>query len=204
MPKYTLPELTYDYAALEPHYSATVLELHHDKHHAAYVTGANTTLEKLHDARKKETFDTINQLEKSLAFHISGHKLHSILWTNLSPDGGGPPSGGIKDQMEKDFGEFGGFQKQFNAATLGVQGSGWGVLSWEPLSQRLVVNQVYDHQNEHAQGGIPILVCDIWEHAFYLQYENRKAEWVNAFWNLINWADVSRRLDDAKQGRFRA
>ena len=166
--------------------------------------GANTTLEKLHDARKNEAFGTINQLEKSLAFHISGHKLHSILWTNMKPDGGGAPTGAIKDQIAKDFEDFGPFQKQFNAATLGVQGSGWGVLAWEPLAQKLVVQQVYDHQGEHAQGAIPILVCDIWEHAFYLQYQNRKAEWVNAFWNLVNWDNVNQRLDDAKKGVFKA
>lgn len=202
MSVYKLPDLTYDYGALEPHLLGKIVELHHDKHHAAYVTGANTTLEKLADARKREDFGAINQLEKSLAFHISGHKLHTILWTNMSPKGGGAPTGDIKAQLEADFGDFGAFQKQFNAATLGVQGSGWGVLSWEPLAGKLIVNQVYDHQGEHAQGGVPVLVCDIWEHAFYLQYENRKAEWVNAFWNLVNWDDVNRRLAEAKQGRF--
>ena len=198
MPVYTLPDLPYDYGQLEPHLIAKIVELHHDKHHAAYVAGANTTLEKLHDARQKDDFGTINQLEKSLAFHISGHKLHSILWTNLSPKGGGSPTGAIKTQLETDFGGVEAFKKQFNAATLGVQGSGWGVLSWEPTAGRLIVQQVYDHQGEHAQGGQPIMVCDIWEHAFYLQYENRKAEWVTAFWNLINWDDVNRRLTEAK------
>jgi Fe-Mn family superoxide dismutase len=198
MPVYTLPDLPYDYGQLEPHLIAKIVELHHDKHHAAYVAGANTTLEKLHDARQKDDFGTINQLEKSLAFHISGHKLHSILWTNLSPKGGGSPTGAIKTQLETDFGGVEAFKKQFNAATLGVQGSGWGVLSWEPTAGRLIVQQVYDHQGEHAQGGQPVMVCDIWEHAFYLQYENRKAEWVTAFWNLINWDDVNRRLTEAK------
>jgi len=204
MSVYTLPDLSYDFGALEPHLIGQIVELHHDKHHAAYVTGANQTLEKLHDARKSENFGAVNQLEKSLAFHISGHKLHSILWSNMSPKGGGAPTGAAKDQIDKDFEGFGPFQKHFNAATLGVQGSGWGVLSWEPLAQKLIVNQVYDHQGEHAQGAVPILVCDIWEHAFYLQYQNRKAEWVNAFWNVINWDDVNRRLADAKAGRFPA
>jgi Fe-Mn family superoxide dismutase len=202
MSVYQLPDLPYDYGQLEPHLIGKIVELHHDKHHAAYVTGANSTLEKLHDARKKDEFGAINQLQKSLAFHISGHKLHSILWTNMSPDGGGDPTGEIKSRIESDFEGFAGFRKQFNAATMGVQGSGWGVLSWEPLAGRLVVNQVYDHQGEHAQGGVPILVCDIWEHAFYLQYQNRKAEWIDAFWKLINWDDVNRRFADAKQGKF--
>ncbi len=202
MPIYQLPDLKYDYSALEPHLIAKILQLHHDKHHAAYVNGANETLDKMHDARKKEDFSTVNQLEKSLSFHISGHKLHSILWTNMAPHAGGEPSGEIKSQIEKDFEGFAGFQKQFNAATLGVQGSGWGVLAWEPLAEKLIVQQVYDHQAEHAQGAVPLLVCDIWEHAFYLQYENRKAEWVNAFWKVLNWDDVNRRLTDAKRGKF--
>jgi Fe-Mn family superoxide dismutase len=204
MPVYTLPDLPYDYGALEPHLIARILELHHDKHHAAYVTGANETLEKLHDARKSENFAAINAMEKSLAFHISGHKLHSIFWTNMAPKTGGDPTGEIKSQIEKDFEGFAGFKKQFTSATLGVQGSGWGVLAWEPLGQRLVVQQVYDHQGEHAQGSIPILVCDIWEHAFYLQYENRKAEWLNAYWSVVNWNDVNRRLAEARQVRASA
>ena len=202
MPIYTLPDLKYDYGELEPHLAAKILQLHHDKHHAAYVTGANDTLDKLAEARKNENFSSINQLEKSLAFHISGHKLHSILWSNMKPKVGGEPTGEIAKAINTDFGGFAGFQKQFNAASAGVQGSGWGVLSWEPLSGKLLVNQVYDHQNEHAQGGIPLLVCDVWEHAYYLQYENRRAEWIAAFWQVVNWDDVNRRLADAKQGKF--
>ena len=199
---YKLPDLAYDYGELEPHLAGKILQLHHDKHHAGYVKGANETLEKLADARRKEDFSTINQLEKSLSFHISGHKLHTILWTNMTPKGGGEPTGEIAKQIEADFENFGHFQKQFNAASAGVQGSGWGVLAWEPMSQKLIVNQVYDHQGEHAQGSIPLLVCDVWEHAYYLQYENRRPEWIGAFWKVINWADVNRRLADAKQGKF--
>jgi len=199
---YKLPDLKYDYGELEPHLAAKILQLHHDKHHAAYVTGANDTLDKLAEARKSENFGAINQLEKSLAFHISGHKLHSILWSNMTPKGGGEPSGAIATAINEDFGGFAGFQKQFNAACVGVQGSGWGVLSYEPLSGKLVVNQTYDHQSEHVQGSIPILVCDVWEHAYYLQYENRRAEWIGAFWKVINWDDANRRLADAKAGKF--
>ena len=198
MSVYTLPDLPYDYGELEPHLLGKIVELHHDKHHAAYVKGANATLEKLEDARKKGDFSSINQLEKSLAFHVSGHKLHSILWTNLSPAGGGEPTGDLKERIEADFGSLDAFRKQFTAATVGVQGSGWGVLAWEPLGGRLVVEQVYDHQAEHVQGAQPLLVCDVWEHAFYLQYENRKAEWVEAFWKMVNWDDVSRRLQAAR------
>ncbi len=202
MPVYTLPDLKYDHGQLEPHLSARILQLHHDKHHLAYVNGANETLEKLEEARKSGNFGAINALEKSLAFHISGHKLHSILWTNMKPHGGGDPTGDVKGQIEADFGGFEAFRKHFNAASAGVQGSGWGVLAWEPLAGRLIINQVYDHQGEHAQGSVPILVCDVWEHAYYLQYENRRPEWITAFWNVINWDDVNRRLTEAKQGKF--
>jgi Fe-Mn family superoxide dismutase len=204
MPAYTLPVLKYDYGQLEPHLSAKILQLHHDKHHLAYVNGANETLDKLAEARKAGAFAAINALEKSLAFHVSGHKLHSILWTNMSPNGGGAPTGEIKGLIENEFDGFEAFQKHFNAVSAGVQGSGWGVLSWEPLASRLLVQQVYDHQSEHAQGAVPLMVCDVWEHAYYLQYENRRAEWIGAFWNVINWDDVNRRLAEAKQGKFSA
>jgi superoxide dismutase, Fe-Mn family len=202
MSVYTLPDLKYDYGELEPHLSAKILQLHHDKHHAAYVTGANDTLEKLAAARASENFAAINQLEKSLAFHISGHKLHSVLWSNMTPKGGGEPTGETKGLIDSDFGGFAAFAKQFNAASIGVQGSGWGVLAWEPLAGRLIINQVYDHQSEHAQGSIPLMVCDVWEHAYYLQYENRRAEWVSAFWKVVDWNDVNRRLAEARQGKF--
>ena len=202
MPIYTLPDLKYDYGELEPHLSAKILQLHHDKHHLAYVNGANETLEKLDDARKTGNFAAINALEKSLAFHISGHKLHSVLWSNMKPKGGGEPTGEVKGLIDANFGGFEGFKKQFNAASAGVQGSGWGVLAWEPLAGRLIVNQVYDHQSETAQGAVPLLVCDVWEHAYYLQYENRRAEWIGAFWSVLNWDDVNRRLAEAKQGKF--
>ena len=202
MAVYTLPELKYDYGALEPHLSARILQLHHDKHHLAYVNGANETLERLADARKAGNFAAINALEKSLAFHVSGHKLHSILWTNMKAKSGDTPTGEVKGLIDADFGGFETFQKHFNAVAAGVQGSGWGVLSWEPLAGKLLVQQVYDHQSEHAQGAVPLLVCDVWEHAYYLQYENRRADWINAFWAVVNWDDVNRRLADAKQGKF--
>ena len=194
MPRYELPPLDYDFAALEPHLSARIVELHHDKHHAAYVAGANTTLEKLAEARESGEFVTINQLEKNLAFHVSGHVLHSLLWKNLSPDGGGAPDGELAAAIDESFGSLDAFRKQFDEAALGVQGSGWAALAWEPTGQLLVVEQVYDHQSNLAQGAPPMLVLDMWEHAYYLQYENVKADWVAAFWNLVNWPDVAARF----------
>jgi superoxide dismutase, Fe-Mn family len=199
MPVYSLPELPYDYAALEPHYSAEVLELHHDKHHAAYVTGANTALDKLDHARSSEDFGTINQLQKNLAFHLSGHVLHSMFWENLSPDGGGKPEGELAAAIDAGFGTFEGLRSQLTESALNVQGSGWGALTWEPLGQRLIVEQVYDHQSNVGQGAPPLLVLDMWEHAYYLQYKNLKADWVNAFWEIVNWPDVSSRFERARK-----
>ena len=130
MPAYTLPELPYDLAALEPHYSAEVLELHHDKHHKAYVDGANTTLDKLDQARTSDDYGSINQLQKNLAFHLSGHVLHSMFWENLSPDGGGEPDGDLAAAVKEGFGSLEHFKNQMTQAALNVQGSGWGALTW--------------------------------------------------------------------------
>jgi len=195
---YTLPDLPYDFGALEPHYSGEILELHHDKHHAAYVTGANTTLEKLADARDKGDFGAIVGLEKTLAFNLSGHVLHSIFWTNLSPEGGDKPDGDLGSAVDEHFGSFDGFKAQLTQATTTIQGSGWGVLAWEPLGRRLLVEQVYDHQGNIGQGSVPLLVFDAWEHAFYLQYKNVKADFVAALWNIVNWADVANRYNSAR------
>jgi Fe-Mn family superoxide dismutase len=195
VPKYELPELPYDYSALEPHYSAEVLELHHDKHHKAYVDGANTTFEKLGQARESGDFGTINQLEKNMAFHLSGHVLHSLLWNNMSPDGGGEPEGELAAAVKESFGSFEALRAQMSEAANNVQGSGWAALSWEPLSNRLIVEQVYDHQGNVGQGGPPLLALDMWEHAFYLQYKNVKKDWVDAFWNIVNWPDVAGRFE---------
>ena len=172
--RYTLPDLPYDYAALEPHYAARLLELHHDKHHAAYVTGANTTLEKLAEARDKGDFAGINQLQKNLAFHLSGHVLHSLFWRNMSQHGGGEPERELLDAIKDSFGSLANLKGQLNEAALNVQGSGWGTLAWEPLAKRLVTEQVYDHQGNIGNGTVPLLVLDMWEHAYYLQYQNVK------------------------------
>jgi superoxide dismutase, Fe-Mn family len=195
VPKYELPELPYDYAALEPHYSAEVLALHHDKHHKAYVDGANTTFEKLGQARESGDFGTINQLEKNMAFHLSGHVLHSLLWKNMSPDGGGEPEGELAAAVKESFGSYDALRAQMSEAANNVQGSGWAALSWEPLSSRLIVEQIYDHQGNVGQGGPPLLALDMWEHAFYLQYKNVKKDWVEAFWNIVNWPDVAERFE---------
>ena len=197
---YTLPDLSYDPGALEPHISGRIMELHHDKHHAAYVKGANTALEKLHDIREKGDFSAITMLEKNLAFHVSGHVLHSLLWTNLHPDGGGEPIGDLAELIGATFGGFPAFRQQMTEAASTIQGSGWALTSWEPTARRLVVQQVHDHQGNHGQGMVPLLAIDAWEHAFYLQYENRKGEYLDAIWNVVNWNDVASRLSAARHG----
>jgi len=206
MAEYTLPDLSYDYGALEPHISARIMELHHDKHHAAYVKGANGALEKLAEARDRENFDNLPALERSLAFNLSGHVLHSLFWKNLAPKAGGQPQGELARALRRDFGSFDKFRKQLTAAAGSIMGSGWAALVWEPEGERLLVSQVYDHQSNLAQAGDPLLVLDAWEHAYYLQYENRKTDFFEAVWNVWNWQDVGARFDavTAKSGLLAA
>ena len=200
MVNYALPDLPYDYSALEPSISGQIMELHHDKHHAAYVAGANTTLDRLVNAREGDSYSDIVGLEKTLAFNISGHVLHSIFWKNLSPDGGGKPDGALRAAVEENFGSFDGFKAQLTQATSSVQGSGWGALAWEPLGGRLIIEQIYDHQSSVSNGALPLLVFDAWEHAYYLQYKNVRADFVTALWDVVNWDDVAKRLEAARSG----
>ncbi|NUT99308.1 MAG: superoxide dismutase [Saccharothrix sp.] len=200
MSQYVLPDLPYDYAALEPAITGEILELHHSKHHAAYVKGANDTLERLAETREKEDFSGIVGLEKTFAFNLSGHVLHTMFWDNLSPDGGDRPDGELAAAIGEHFGSFDAMAKQLSAATTLVQGSGWGVLAWEPLSRRLVVEQVYDHHGNVGMNTTPVLVFDAWEHAYYLQYRNVRPDYVQKLWSLVNWADVTRRFDAARAG----
>ena len=199
MKPYVLPDLDYDFGALEPHYSARVLELHHDKHHKAYVDGLNATIDKLAAARAADDLGAIVGLEKTLAFNLSGHVLHTLFWKNLTPGGRDRPTGELASAIDEHFGSFDVFHKQLSSAAATVQGSGWGALTWEPLGERLFIEQIYDHQGNVGQGGVPLLVIDAWEHAYYLQYENRRADYVAAIWNLIDWDDVATRFDRARR-----
>jgi Fe-Mn family superoxide dismutase len=194
---YTLPDLPYDEGALEPHIAGKIMELHHGKHHATYVKGANTALEKLYDLRGKGDFSMLSQLERNLAFNVSGHVLHSVFWTNLSPAGGGEPTGDLAAVIDDTFGGYGDFRAQMTEAASTIQGSGWAMASWEPVAGRVIIQQVHDHQGDHGQGTVPLLVIDGWEHAYYLQYQNEKAKFFEAIWNVINWADVDRRFTQA-------
>ena len=194
MADYTLPDLPYDYGALDPAISGKIMELHHDKHHAAYVTGANLALEKLAEARDAENFGTVNMLEKNLAFNLGGHINHSIFWKNLSPEGGDRPDGDLGAAIDEHFNSFEVFKAQFEALALGIQGSGWAIVAWDTLSQKLVMVQLYDHQGNIAPTMIPIVILDMWEHAFYLDYVNVKADYIKAWWDVVNWADAQERF----------
>jgi Fe-Mn family superoxide dismutase len=195
MPVYTLPELPYDYAALEPHISGRIMELHHDKHHAAYVAGANAALDALAQARESGDLAAVNLHEKNLAFNLGGHTNHTVFWHNLSPDGGGEPDGELAAAIVDQFGSFAAFKAHFAAVATGIQGSGWAVLGWDSIGERLLVFQLFDQQANVPLGVTPLLMLDMWEHAFYLDYLNVKADYVAAFWNLANWSDVAGRLD---------
>ncbi|MEU4097523.1 superoxide dismutase [Streptomyces sp. NPDC026673] len=200
MGTYSLPDMPYDYSALEPAITGEILELHHAKHHAAYVKGANDTLEQIAEARDKDAITPTGLvgLEKTFAFNLSGHVLHSIFWQNLSPDGGDRPDGALADAIDEHLGGFEAFKKQLTVATASVQGSGWGVLAWEPLGKRLIVEQVYDHHGNVGHGATPLLVFDAWEHAYYLQYKNVRPDYVTKLWDIVNWNDVTARFDAAK------
>ncbi|MGI5952186.1 MAG: superoxide dismutase [Brooklawnia sp.] len=195
---YTLPDLDYDYGALEPHISGEIMQLHHDKHHKAYVDGANTALEKLAEARAKSEFGAISKLEKDLAFNLGGHTNHSIFWKNLSPDAAERPDGELAAAIDEYFDSFDGFKAQFSEAAKSIQGSGWGALVYDPIVGRLNTLAFYDQQNNMPVGSVPLLLLDMWEHAFYLQYKNVKADYVTAFWNIVNWGDVAERFAAAR------
>ncbi|KTR08707.1 MULTISPECIES: superoxide dismutase [Curtobacterium] len=201
MAEYTLPELPYDYAALEPHISGKIMQLHHDKHHQTYVTGANTALEQLAEARESGNLANVNKLEKDLAFNLGGHVNHSIFWTNLGPDTK-VPEGELAAAIDEFFGSFEKFQAQFTAVATGIQGSGWSVLAWDQVGQKLTTFQLFDQQANVPLGVVPIFMLDMWEHAFYLDYLNVKADYVKAVWNIVDWENVAARFANAKSQSF--
>jgi len=197
---YELPPLPYPYDSLEPHIDKATLEFHHDKHHKAYVDGLNTAMAKLDEARKSGDMALVQHWERLVAFHGAGHQNHVQYWENMAPQGkggGGEPSGTLAEQIKKDFGSFEAFKKEMTAATVSVEASGWGLLAWDPLGQRLVTLALMNHQNSSFVGAVPILICDAWEHAYYLKYQNRRADYVAAWWNIVNWGNAQKRFDAA-------
>lgn len=191
--KYDLPPLPYGYGDLEPHYDEQTVRLHHDAHHKAYVDGLNNAAAKIAEAREKGDFALIKHWERELAFHGSGHLLHSLFWSNMKPGGGGPATGDIAGRIGEDFGGFDTFRKQFSAAAAAVEGSGWAILCWIPDFGKLEILAAEKHQNLTQWGAVPLLAIDVWEHAYYLKYQNKRAAFIEAWWNLVNWDDVNAR-----------
>ncbi len=191
---FTLPKLPYNYNALVPYMSEQQLTLHHDKHHQAYVSGANAIFEKLDKARKENTDIDMKSTLKELSFNIGGHLLHSTYWTNLAPTGkgGGKPGGTLADTLEKEFGNFDRFKKEFTQAATSTEGSGWAALTYDKQTKRPIIMQIEKH-NVNFPAGYPILmVLDVWEHAYYIDYKNDRAKFVEGFWNLVNWNIVNK------------
>lgn len=200
---FTLPPLPYDYNALEPYIDEQTMRIHHDRHHAGYVNGLNAALEKLAQARESGDFSAVQQLERLVAFHGGGHYNHTIFWQIMAPPGaggGGEPDGALREQIEKDFGSFEAFKKHFSAAANAVEGSGWGVLAWHPAAEQLLILTMMNQQNLTIIGSQPILMIDVWEHAYYLKYQNRRADYIEAWWNVVNWPKVAELLEAAKGG----
>jgi Fe-Mn family superoxide dismutase len=199
--EYKLAPLPYPADALEPHIDAQTMTLHHDKHHAAYVKGLNDAIAKLEAARQggagSAGLDTIREWTDALSFNGSGHTLHTVFWENMKKGGGGEPKGAIGKQITADFGGFPNFQAHFSTTAKKVQGGGWGILAWEPLSGRLIILGAEKHQNMTMFGCVPLLVLDVWEHAYYLKYQNNRGGYVDAFWNVVNWDNVESRLSAA-------
>ncbi len=194
---HTLPPLPYAYDALEPFYDEQTVTIHHDLHHKAYVDGLNKAEAKLAEARLNGDFSLVKHWEKEIAFHGSGHILHTLFFENICPDKC-EPAGALLDQIKQDLDSFEAFQAQFTAAANAVEGSGWAILVWNPMFRKLEILQIEKHQNLAQWGVIPLLVLDVWEHAYYLKYQNRRAEWINAWWNLVCWDTVEKRFSKAK------
>jgi len=201
MEEYRLPDLPYPYNALEPHIDEQTMRLHHDKHHLAYVNGLNAALKKLADARAAGDFSAIQALSKLVAFHGSGHAMHALFWQVMCPasQSNAPASGVLFEQITTDFGSLDAFRKHFSEAAKAVEGNGWAALVWEPLGKRLLVLQTENHQKLTVQGSVPLLVLDVWEHSYYLKYQNNRAFYVDAWWNVVNWAEVEKKFSAARK-----
>jgi Fe-Mn family superoxide dismutase len=198
-----LPPLPYRYDALEPYISEEIMMLHHDKHHRSYVEGLNKAETEMQKARASGNFDLIKHWEKEAAFHGAGHYLHTIFWNNMSPQGGGEPKGSLRRAINQSFGSFADFKSHFTAAANQVEGVGWAILVWSPRSGRLEILQAEKHQNLSQWDVVPILVLDVWEHAYYLDYKNEKKNYIDNWWNIVNWRDAEARFNEAQKLRWK-
>lgn len=193
-----LPPLPYAYDALEPYIDRETMRLHHDKHHQSYVDGLNRAERELENARRTNDFSLIKHWERELAFHGAGHYLHTIFWSVMSPDGGGTPTGEIRNEINRSFGSFAAFKSQFSEAANNVEGGGWAILVWSPRARRLEILTAEKHQNLSQWDIVPLLVLDVWEHAYYLKYKNERKKYVENWWNIVNWREVENRYVKAR------
>jgi Fe-Mn family superoxide dismutase len=189
--EYVLPPLPYAYNALEPHIDENTMHLHHDKHHQAYVTGLNKALKSLTEEEATKTPALLSGLQEDLSFNAGGHFLHTLFWTIMGPGAGGDPQGDLADALKNDFGSLEAFRARFAAVAAGVKGSGWAILAYEPVGDRLILLQVKQHDLQQVPWSIPLLALDVWEHAYYLKYHNVRADYVKAWWNVVNWPAVA-------------
>ncbi|NSL50469.1 superoxide dismutase [Calidifontibacillus erzurumensis] len=201
--QHQLPQLPYRYDALEPYISEEIMKLHHDKHHRSYVEGLNKAEKMMEKARETNDYNLLKHWAREAAFHGSGHYLHTIFWFNMSPNGGGKPSGQLLKQIELDFGNFERFKQNFTASAEQVEGVGWALLVWVPRAGRLEILQTEKHQFFTQWDTIPLLVLDVWEHAYYLQYKNERKKYIDNWWNVVNWNNVAERFTEAKKVQWK-
>jgi len=194
---YQLPDLPYDFDALEPVISAEIMELHYSKHHKTYVTKLNEALEKYHEAESKNDVSNMIALQNAIKFNGGGHINHSIFWTILCPKSKakGGPSAKLLDAIKKDFGSFDNFQKDFNEKTIAIQGSGWGWLGYNKNMKELQITTCANQDPLSTTGLVPLLGVDVWEHAYYLQYKNVRPDYVKAIWDIINWDEIEKKFE---------
>jgi len=206
MGKYTLPEMPYAYDALEPHIDAQTMEIHHTKHHQKYTDTMNGALEKLspelQDKDIEEILSNINQVpddvKGAINFNGGGYDNHKLLWNSMKQNGGGEPTGAIADAINDSFGSFAEFKELFSSKTAPIQGSGWGWLVYNPNSGKVEYKAMSNQTSPRTEGLVPLLGLDVWEHAYYLKYQNKRPDYIAAWWNVINWDEVNDRFSKAK------
>jgi len=202
MVKYELPKLPYAYEALEPHIDAKTMEIHYSKHHQAYTNGLNTALESLSsELQNMELTKLLSSLDKvpenvrgAVNFHGGGYDNHALFWNNMKPNGGGTPGGKVADAINSVFGSFDAFKEKFSKDTGAIQGSGWGWLAYNPQSKKVEFTTMPNQTSPKTKGLIPLLGLDVWEHAYYLKYQNKRPDYIAAWWNVVNWGEVENRL----------
>ena len=204
MKKYELPPLPYNYDSLEPHIDARTMEIHYTKHHQTYTDKFNAALESCStEIQEKDIAEILSNLDlvpdnqkSAINFNGGGYDNHRIFWNNMKPNGGGEPGGSLADAINSSFGSFSEFKEKFSSTTVLIQGSGWGWLVYNPVNKKVEYKSMPNQTSPRTEGLIPLLGCDVWEHAYYLKYQNRRPEYVSNWWNVINWDDVAQRFNE--------